>query len=180
MHIIFFQKSFNLGESHSKHFLFLINLLDSHLCQLILSFIKGKASIEFGLLENVQFRLDLFIVRPETWGVQFAIRTGPPTPVLVGQTAAAPPARQPFVQPAKPVERPLVQKLSEVAMDDDLMMSQHSVSQFSNVFEDDDQRVTVVSTASSERESARGSFIGFVERKDVNDHGEARPCEIEI
>ena len=32
---------------------------------------------EFGLLENVQFRLDLFIVRPETWGVQFAIRTGP-------------------------------------------------------------------------------------------------------
>ncbi len=31
----------------------------------------------FGLVHLTEFKLDLFIVRPETWGVQFAIRTGP-------------------------------------------------------------------------------------------------------
>lgn len=31
----------------------------------------------FGLIHLAEFKLDLFIVRPETWGVQFAIRTGP-------------------------------------------------------------------------------------------------------
>jgi DNA polymerase/3'-5' exonuclease PolX len=30
-----------------------------------------------GFITTELFKLDLFIVRPETWGVQFAIRTGP-------------------------------------------------------------------------------------------------------
>lgn len=30
-----------------------------------------------GFITPEMFKLDLFIVRPETWGVQFAIRTGP-------------------------------------------------------------------------------------------------------
>lgn len=31
----------------------------------------------FKIMTAAVFKLDLFIVRPETWGVQFAIRTGP-------------------------------------------------------------------------------------------------------